>query len=465
MTRFLPAAALTLALAAGVAHAAPLPADQAAAVDAGVQEVLKKTGVPAASVAVVRDGQIAYVKAYGTQRLEPNTPARTDARYGIGSISKQFTAAAILLLAEEGKLKLDDPVGKYVPNLTDGDKITIRQVLSHTSGYRDYWPQDYVMAEMMRPTTPDYILNKWARVPLDFRPGDQWQYSNTGYTIAGLIIEKVSGEPYMQFLQERIFTPLHMTTATETDTKPLAASDARGYRRFALGPVRPAPKEGSGWLYAMGGLAMTAEDLARWDVSEIDQSLLKPESYKAQQTPVILNDGKDSGYGLGVFLGKAAGRRMVSHGGEISGFLAENRIYPDARTAVVVLTDADFGGAQTAIADRIAAVLFPTTGQTPDAEHTQAARALFDMLRQGRIDRARFTENGNAYFSEEALADFKSSLSPLGEPTAFTGRSFALRGGMTSEVYSVTYPDRKLTIVLRAYPNGKVEQFMVHPAD
>jgi CubicO group peptidase (beta-lactamase class C family) len=450
--------AVTLA-AAATAQAAPLPPAQAAAVDRSVQEVLQKTGVPAASIAVVRDGQIAYVKAYGTQRLDPNTPARTDARYGIGSISKQFTAAAILMLAEEGKLNLDDPVGEYVPNLTDGSKITIRQVLSHTSGYRDYWPQDYVMAEMMRPTTPDYILNKWARVPLDFQPGDQWQYSNTGYTIAGQIIEKVSGEPYMQFVRERIFTPLHMTSATETDTKPLSASDARGYMRFALGPVRAAPKEGSGWLYAMGGLAMTAEDLARWDVSEIDQSLLKPESYKAQQTSIVLNNGKDSGYGLGVFVAKPGGRRMVSHGGEISGFLAENRIYPDDKTAIVVLTDADFGGAQTAIADRISGVLFPDTDQAG------AARALFDMLRKGEIDRSRFTENGNAYFSAQALADFKSSLSPLGEPTSFTRRAFAMRGGMTSEVYDVTYPTRKLRIVMRAYPDGKVEQFMVHPAE
>jgi CubicO group peptidase (beta-lactamase class C family) len=460
MTRLLPPAVLALSLVATAVAAAPLPADHAAAVDRSVQEVLARTGVPSASIAVVRDGEIAYVKAYGTQRLEPRTPARTDARYGIGSISKQFTAAAILMLAEEGKVSLDDPVGKYVPNLTDGHKITVRQVLSHTSGYRDYWPQDYVMAEMMRPTTPDYILNKWARVPLDFKPGDEWQYSNTGYTIAGLIIEKASGEPYMRFLQERIFTPLHMTSATETDTRPLAPSDARGYMRYALGPVRPAPKEGAGWLYAMGGLAMTAEDLARWDVSEIGQSLLKPDSYKAQQTPVTLNSGKDSGYGLGVFVSRPGGRKQVSHGGEISGFLAENRIWPDDKAAVVVLTDADFGGAQTAIADRIAAVLFPG-----DNSQTQTARALFDQLRRGEIDRARFTENGNAYFSAQALADFKSSLGPLGEPSGFIRRSFAMRGGMTSEVYDVTYPGRKLRIVMRAYPDGRVEQFMVHPVD
>jgi hypothetical protein len=249
-----------------------------------------------------------------------------------------------------------------------------------------------------------------------------------------------------------------MTGATEDDTKPLLQTDARGYMRYAIGPVRPAPKEGAGWLFAMGGLAMRAEDLARWDIGQIDETLLKPASYKAQFTSIKLNSGADSNYGLGVFVRTVNGRRMIEHGGEISGFLSENRVYPDDKTAIVVLTNADFGGAQTAIAEGVVGVLFP------DSDKTRVARAIFDGLRAGKIDRSEFTPNGNAYFSDEALHDFASSLGPLGEPTSFVQRAKSLRGGMTSEVYTVGYPGRSLVIIMRAYPDGKVEQFLVQPA-
>jgi CubicO group peptidase (beta-lactamase class C family) len=449
---------LIAALAAAPAWADEgLSARDKAAIDHVAADVLAKTGVPSASIAVVKDGAIAYVKAYGEGRLDPPTPANPQMRYGIGSISKQFTATAVLMLADEGKLSLDDPVGKYVAGLTDGDKVSIRQVLSHTSGYRDYWPQDYVMDEMLRPTTPQHILDRWARIPLDFQPGAEWQYSNTGYTVAGLIVEKVSGEPLMTFLQQRIFTPLHMTGATEDDTKPLSPADARGYMRYALGPLHPAPKEAPGWLFAMGGLAMRADDLALWDIGQIDQKLLKPQSYKAQFTSVKLNSGADSGYGLGVAVKTINGRRELEHGGEISGFLSDNRVYLDDRAAIVVLTNADFGSAQSAIAEGIEHVLFP------GADQTRAARSIFDGLRKGEIDRNRFTPNANAYFSDEALRDFAASLGPLGEPKEFTLRSKGMRGGMTVEIYRVVYPDRALAIIMRAYPDGKVEQFLVQP--
>ncbi|HWE45618.1 MAG TPA: serine hydrolase domain-containing protein [Caulobacteraceae bacterium] len=459
MKRLLFFAVLFLSAAAPLAvQAAELSAADQAAIDKAVTGILQRTGVPSASIAVVKDGHIAYLKAYGEGRLDPNVPANPQMRYGIGSISKQFTATAILMLVDEGKLSLDDPVGKYVSGLTDGDKVTIRQILSHTSGYRDYWPQDYVMEEMLHPTTSQHILDKWARIPLDFQPGDEWQYSNTGYTIAGLIVEKVSGEPLMQFLRERIFNPLHMDGATEDDTKPLAATDARGYTRYALGPLHPAPKEAPGWLFAMGGLAMNAHDLALWDIGQIDEKLLKPASYKAQRTAIILHDGKDSKYGLGVDVTTLGRRRMLEHGGEISGFLSNNQVFPDDKAAVVVLTNADFGGAQGAISGAIDDILFP------GADQTRVAKAIFDDLRAGRIDRTHFTPNANAYFSAEALHDFAASLGPLGEPQSFVRQRFSLRGGMTSEVYRVTYPDRALTIILRAYPDGKVEQFLVQPS-
>ena len=145
-------------------------------IGAAAREVLAETGAPGASIAVVRNKQIAYLQAYGSAHLEPSVPAAPKMRYSIGSVSKQFTATAILMLAEEGKLSLDDPVSKFVPGLTRGDEVTIRQLLSHTSGYQDYWPQDYVPPFMLQPTTAQAILDRWAKRPLDFEPGTQYQY-------------------------------------------------------------------------------------------------------------------------------------------------------------------------------------------------------------------------------------------------------------------------------------------------
>jgi D-alanyl-D-alanine carboxypeptidase len=168
--------------------------------------VLDHTGVPSASVALVKGGKLVFAHAYGKAQLEPAKAATPDMRYSIGSISKQFTAAAILLLQEQGKLSLDDAVGKYVPGLTRSDEVTIREILSHTSGYQDYWPEDYVMTPMLKPETAQQIIDTWAKKPLDFEPGTKWQYSNTNYVIAGLIVEKVSGKKLLEFLSEHIFT-------------------------------------------------------------------------------------------------------------------------------------------------------------------------------------------------------------------------------------------------------------------
>ena len=172
------AAFIFIGLAVSQANAqTQLPADITEKIDKLATETLARTGVPSASIAVVKDGQIVYVKAYGEAKLEPKTPATSQMRYSIGSISKQFTAAAILLLQEQRKLSLDDKVAKYIPDLTRANEVTIRQLLSHTSGYQDYWPQDYVMKPMLGPTTARKIMDTWAKKPLDFEPGTKWQYS------------------------------------------------------------------------------------------------------------------------------------------------------------------------------------------------------------------------------------------------------------------------------------------------
>ncbi len=381
-------------------------------------------------------------------------------RYSIGSISKQFTAAAILLLVEEGKLSLDDPVSKYIPDLTRGNEVTIRQLLSHTSGYQDFWPQDYVPPLMLQSITADGIMDRWARKPLDFDPGTKWQYSNTNYVIAGAIVEKVSGMPLLQLLSQKVFTPTGMTSVSDTDKNKLPPTDPGGYFRYALGPLHPAPKEGRGWMFAAGELAMTAEDLAKWDISIINQSVLKPASYREMETEVVLKNGVGTRYGLGVFVMNDKGHRELEHNGEVSGFTAENIVLPDDKIAVVVLTNQDAAEAESEIGNQIKDLLVKAAAPQ-DPKQDAVMRKVYDDLQQGKIDRTLFTDNANSYFTEQALKDYASSLGPLGAPQEFTAARTSSRGGMTARIYQVKYPSKKLVIIIYEMPDGKIEQYLI----
>ncbi len=440
---------------------AKLPQDLLSRIDRAAQDVLTETGVPSASVAVVKDGAIVYLRAYGDARLEPKTPAKSDMRYSIGSISKQFTASSVLLLQEEAKLSLDDPVGKYIPNLTRANEVTIRQLLSHTSGYQDYWPQDYVPPFMMQAVTSERILDLWARKPLDFDPGSRWQYSNTNYVIAGVIVEKVSGMPLLQFLQTRVFNPLNMKSVANIDQEKLGDTDATGYLRYGLGPLRLAPKEGKGWLFAAGELAMPAADLARWDISIMDQKLLKPASYRELETEVRLKSGVGTQYGLGVDVTMFSDHRMLSHGGEVSGFTTQNNVFPDDKVAVVVLTNQDAARASGELARRISTIMFTSNDAATHAK-TEQARKIFVGLQHGTVDRSLLTDNANSYFNEQAVKDFADSLGPLGMPFEFVQTQESLRGGMTLRVYRIKFRKQQ---ELRAWtyelPDGKLEQYQV----
>jgi D-alanyl-D-alanine carboxypeptidase len=452
---------LFLAAAAVPARAQDtLPAPMRSDIDNAVTRVLSFTGDPSASIAIVRDGRIAYARAYGSARLDPKTPATPGMRYSIGSISKQFTATAVLLLAERGKLSLDDKVGRWLPDLTRANDVSLRQVLSMTSGYQDYWPQDYVMPGMLLPTTARQIVDTWAKKPLDFEPGTKWQYSNTNYVIAGMIVEQVTGMSLVDFLRQEVFTPLHMQSVAIIDEGPLGPTDPQGYLRYALGPPRPAPKEGKGWLFAAGELAMTAHDLALWDISVIDQKVLEPASYRTQQTTLLLADGVATGYGLGVDVDMVNGHRAISHGGEVSGFTAQNTIYPDDHAAVVVLTNLDATGASGQIATRIGDLLFAATDSATQRAVLQA-RQVFEGLQQGKIDRTLFSSNANAYFSEQAVADYAASLGPLGTPTDVQQVAQRLRGGMTYRAFRIRCEHGSVLVSTFVLPDGTLEQFQV----
>jgi len=440
---------------------AQLSDETAAAVDKVVAKALAESGTPAVSIAIVKDGKVALVKAYGDARLDPKTPATAGIRFSIGSVSKQFLAGGILLAAESGKLSLDDRVGKYLPGLTRSNDITIRQLLSHTAGYQDYYPQDYVPPFMREPVTADGILDRWAAKPLDFEPGTAWQYSNTGFVAAGRVLEKATGVPAFEFLRTRIFSRLGMESVYDLDHQPLTRADAAGYIRYAIGPLHPVTPEASGWLYAAGELAMTARDLALWDAGLINGKVLSPRSFAEMITPVRLKNGAPTSYALGIGVSDANGHPRLSHGGAVSGFTSQNTIWPDLKLAVVVLSNKDGSTATGRITQGLEALLL-APAQDPDAAKLlEQAKSIFAGLQEGRLDRALFTANGNSYFTPEVIGDYSASLKPLGTPKSFELSRSGLRGGFTERSYRIVFPEKTLRLVIRAAMDGKLEQYQI----
>ena len=456
----------------GTASAQALSTAETARIDREVRAVMVRTGIPSTQIAVVRGAHVVYARSWG--KASSTIPVATDALpYQIASNSKQFTAAAILLLQRDGRLRLDDHVADYLTGITGGNRMTIRQLLSHTSGLRDYWPQDYVFPAMMTPITPQQIVDRWAKGPLDFEPGTKWRYSNTGYVVAGLIVEKVSGEPLMAFLRRRIFAPLGMAVVSQDDAN--GPGFPQGYSRDALGPVHLTTPPARGWLYAAGELSMSATDLAKWDIARLSRTLLAPQDWAEQETEVKLPDGTGTRYGLGVGVGVMDGHQAVAHAGESAGFLSVNTAYADGKTAVVVLTNGDFSNGSEIIAERVAATVLPPVKadanlSNGDATAAAQARRTLDQLSAGALDRGVMTANGNAYFSASVLGSYHRSLAALGRPTAFgPAGKVTVRGGYIKRDYKVSYRHHTLSIQTLAEPGrmdgtlGRYEQFIVTP--
>jgi len=454
-----------VALALGLSLCTPvladgLPATTEKAIDEIVAKALSDSGVPSASIAIVKDGKIALAKAYGQAQLEPAVPATPAMRYKIASNSKQLTATAILLLAEEHKLSLDDKVARFLPDLTRAKDVTIRQLLTHTAGYQDFYADDYVPPFMQKDTTAQEILDGWAKKPLDFEPGTRWQYSNTGYVVLGVIVEQVGGKSLYAFLKERVFDKLGIKTAIDIDGT-WDKADPRPYTHYALGPMREVPAEGKYWLWAAGELAMSASDLARWDIALMEGKILKPASKKALTTEMVLADGTGTGYGLGLFVSQLPnGHRRWAHTGGASGFLSTNVDFPDDKASITVLTNGE-GLAHKTIARQIEDLLFAGAVDADADPALARAKALFAGLQKGTVDKAALTEDLQGYFTPAVLADFGSSLGPLGEPASFSQSSREDRGGMVHRVFAIEAGGKKLRMETYIMPDGKFEQCLV----
>ncbi len=441
--------------------AAQLPAETESQIASAAAKVLADTGVPSASVGIVKNGQIVYTHAFGLAHQRPDVPATSDMAYPIGSVSKQFTATAVLLLQQDGKLSLDDKVAKFFPELTRASDIRLRNLLTMTSGYEDYAPQDYIIPAWLKEEKPINIIHAWATKPLDFEPGTKWQYSNTNFVLAALIVEKVSGVPLAQFLKQRVFQPAGLTGVlnTYTEREKLAVT---GYVSYAMAAPREQPLEAPGWYYGDGDLAMTAATLLRWDLTVMNQTLLSPASYAAMKTSFVLKDGTDTHYGLGIFTRTRDGRKEIEHSGEVGGFVAENVLYPDEKAAIVVLTNEVASSAASSIAAAIKPLLLrPSAAEPPD---TFAARlkTIIAGFQHAQIDRNLFTTDCNAYFDAPALADFQATLAPMGTVSSVTRLRTSQRGGMTFGLYRVTF-EGGASVLVNTYlmTDDKIEQLLV----
>lgn len=454
---------LTAALLAATAAHAQLPADTEAKIAAAAEKTLHDTGVPSVSIGIVQHGKIVYAHAFGLAQLQPATPATAAMAYPIGSISKQFTATAILLLQQDGKLSIDDPVGKYFPELTRANDVKLRNLMTMTSGYEDFAPQDYIIPAWKKPIAPIDNVHEWAEKPLDFEPGTQWQYSNTNYVLLGLVVEKVSGEPLDKFIRERVLDPLHLQGVLNTYTQ-REKLQVLGYVSYAMATPRVQPLEAPGWYFGDGDLAMPASTLLAWDLGIMNKSLLSAASYAEFETAYKLQNGESSSYGLGTFVREKDGHRELEHGGEVGGYVAENVVYPDDGLAIVALTNEVASSAASKVITAITPLLLPASASVEASADPFAAqlKTILTGLQHSQIDRLLFTPDTNDYFNQDALSDFQSTLSPLGTITDITRTRTALRGGMTFGLYRVAFSGGK-TLLVNVYlkPDGKIEQLLV----
>ena len=334
------APALLLAVTAAAYAQAP---DRALVsyVDSVANAAVAEHRTPGVSVAIVKRGKTVLAKGYGFADLENDVPATPETVYRIGSITKQFTAAGIMRLVEQGKLSLDDTLQKFLPTFpTQGNRVTIRHLLNHTSGIKNYTSLGEKWERVMRlDLAPEALAAIFANEPFDFKPGDRWLYDNSGYFLLGMIIEKISGKPYGQYVQEEFFTPLGLKGSVYCDQAPLIKHRAQGYAPKPNGQFVNAEPLSMTQPYAAGSLCSTVTDLATWAAALAGGKVVSPASYKQMTTPLTLNDGKPLTYGFGLGVGELRGHRQINHNGGINGFVSELHHYVDDSVVTVVLTN------------------------------------------------------------------------------------------------------------------------------
>jgi CubicO group peptidase (beta-lactamase class C family) len=332
------AASLAMSLASPARAEPPPPEKRAAA----LFERLVKADDAGVAILVARDGKILFKKGFGMADREHREAVTPETKFRIGSITKQFTAAAILRLQEEGKLGVNDKLSKYLPDFPRGDEVTLRHLLTHTSGVHSYTEKPEFMSQVTNTTTTKAIIESIKKDPFDFDPGAKWRYDNSGYALLGYIVEKVSGKPYETFLRENFFLPLGMTNTGVHHAGPVMAREALGYT-YEDGKFKRAVNWDMSWAGGAGALYSTVEDLWSWNEGVFNGKVLGEASLKEAFTPVKTrenqNDNSEDGYGFGWFVSKRRGLREISHGGGLHGFSSMLLRAPAEKFTVVILAN------------------------------------------------------------------------------------------------------------------------------
>jgi D-alanyl-D-alanine carboxypeptidase len=373
-------AAAGVAAFLGSAALAQTPDDKklAAAIDKIAAAAVAAGESPGLEVAVVKNGKPVLIKGYGSANLEEHVPVSNDSVFRVGSVTKQFTAVSLLLLAEQGKVSLQDKLSKYYPNFPRADDITLDEMLHHTSGIYNYTAAPNFAVDGMIHRSTDEMVEFIGKLPKtqDFEPGTNWSYSNSAYFILGGVVEKAAGAPLAKVFKTLLFTPLGMTHSAFDDETEIVDGRARGYSGAGSGKFTNAPFISMSIPGGAGSIRSTAGDLAKWNAALYGGKILKPASLAAMLTPGKLSNGENSGaaiakmmaaagapaaaasakreYGYALFLSQDEGHRKIDHGGGIYGFSASLAEFPDDKTTVVVLSNAigkDVGVSK--VADRI----------------------------------------------------------------------------------------------------------------
>ena len=459
------------------AFAVQFVAQTTADVDAVVQKAIDAKAIPAAGVAVVSDGKVVLAKGYGSADIDTTVAANENTAFQIASVTKQFTAAGILLLVEDRKLKLDDTLGKFVPDVPEKwSSITIRQLLNQISGIPNYTAGEKLVND--KSYAKAEILGLVKDAPLRFEPGTRWEYSNTNYFLLGMVIEKVSGKSYPDYMRERIFKPLGMTS-TVINTSGLTIKNAATGYNFAGGKWEKGKLDDPSQPFAAGAIVSTPADMAKWAIAVSEGKLLKKTSWDEAFAPGKLADGKPTNYGFGWETGKIGDVNYLAHSGGIGGFGSYHIRFPAENLSIVVLTNTP--GRATGLAQEIAGVYLPKVAATlaaqkaaqeaarnaapiadTDADTTKFVRGIFEGLIKGEGDPAEFS------------ADMQKVMFPdrIKQPTPMTGqvlKSFELMAAENADnskrrQYRATFESgMKVRVFFTVDAQGKIAGVNVRP--
>jgi len=413
-----------MALIAPAAMASSPAIDPALAsrIDADAQQVLQRTGTPGATLAVYRNGAAVYVHAYGRSDSEHKTPATASTHYEIGSITKQFTAAAVLQLQEAGKLDIDATLATYLPDAPHAKEVTLKQLLSHTSGMPEYLDGPDVEAWAVKPATFEQIMARIKDRPLDFPPGSRWSYSNSGYVLLGRVIEVASHESYEHYVKTHLLATAGMGHTTTVADETRVPGMAKGYRHTD-GKLEPAPTIHTTVGWAAGNLVSTVADLERWNVALQGGKIVRPADYALMTTPAT----GSTDYGLGLFVDTLDEQPRIGHTGGSFGFTTSNQYFPKQGIQIIAFTNVGDNpepgqmlvtATFEALYPDIAAIARkPASGE--NTATTNAVRKAFMRLQGRGDDLSMFDDRLKAKMGAGLSERMTKQLSPYGEPSSF----------------------------------------------